>query len=65
MMDDKLRAELTFLLTASLREQCVHRHAAIAERRAVFAPRPEGGRDARDTEIRMGPIRRDAGRAGV
>lgn len=65
MMDDKLRAELAFLLTASLRDQCVHRHAAMAERRAAFAPRPEGRRDARDAEIRVGPVRRGAGRDGV
>lgn len=41
MMDDKLRAELAFLLTASLRDQCVHRHAAArGTRGAVHA----GGR---------------------
>jgi hypothetical protein len=59
MMDDKLRAELAFLLTASLRDEGVHWHATMAERRVAFTPRTGGGTtDARDTEIRMGPVRR-------
>jgi hypothetical protein len=36
MMDDKLRAERMSLLTASLRDQNVHRHTGFAELRGAF-----------------------------
>lgn len=56
MMDDKLRAYLAFLLLASLRDQNVHRHAAMVEWRTAFTPREDGATEARDAEVRTGPL---------
>ena len=39
LIDNALKEKLA-MLTASLRDESVHRHAMMAERRSAFAPRP-------------------------